>query len=208
MLGVADTLCNAIRQGAEYAAADESLSSLHSLWLDLAEQELMDITGADLPKQGLRGRGPRLVWKSILPEKRGTGHGASAAAALAWLDDMLRDLSRVTVRGEDDADERLGLAAQLLVAMRADRPRNSEETVAEATVCEVEGLIKRAMELVNAEAQPAGDRPISECDGDIGGQRRGPAAALDAWRSELGDLASATRAPGDGDDDRAQGKIR
>ncbi len=95
MLAAAERLCDATRGGAQTEAAEAALDDLYGMWVDVAEQELMDATGTSLAKEGTRGGGPRVIWRSILPEKRGAGHGDSEAAAWAWAEDLLRDLSTV-----------------------------------------------------------------------------------------------------------------
>ncbi len=47
------------------------LGELYQNWADQAELELVEGTyaGHDMPKKGLRGRAPVLVWRSILPER-------------------------------------------------------------------------------------------------------------------------------------------
>ncbi len=152
LLTTANGLCDAVRAGAQEGAADHALSELYALWADLAEQELIDINGAPVAKEGMRGKGPRFVWKSILPERRGTGYGGSRAAAWAWLDDLLRDLSRVTAK-TDPQDERLGLVAQLRVAAQADRPRNFAAAVPLSTITDIERLIDDALDLIAADAE-------------------------------------------------------
>ncbi len=69
-LSAADGLCKAIRGGAKEETAERALTDLYAVWLDLAEQELIDLTGTRIGKEGLRGGGPRLVWRSVLPEKK------------------------------------------------------------------------------------------------------------------------------------------
>ncbi len=205
----ADILCDAARNGAERGAVEAALADLYALWLDVAEQELMDITGTPVKKEGLRGKGPRFIWKSVLPEKRGTDHGGSASAALAWLEDLLRDLSRVSAKSEAACD-RLGLATQLLVALRADMPRNCAATISEGDVSKVEDLIRGAIDFIKRDAdyltddghgdhdardERAGDehdaddvRGDGPADGDRLGDevRDGPWAQ---WRCRLDELA-------------------
>ncbi len=65
----ADALCRYARGGGEDNVARSRLDELYSMWADLAEQELCDITATNIPKYGCRGDGPSLTWKSILPER-------------------------------------------------------------------------------------------------------------------------------------------
>ncbi len=56
--------------GADFTNA---FSRLYSQWADAAEKEVIESTGAhfygDPKKQGLRGKAPVLVWRSIVPER-------------------------------------------------------------------------------------------------------------------------------------------
>jgi hypothetical protein len=47
------------------------LGNLYAWWSDLAEEELMEcaVDGQTMPKKGLRGRAPVLVWRSVVPER-------------------------------------------------------------------------------------------------------------------------------------------
>ncbi len=47
------------------------LGDIFSRWADAAERELIEATvdGHNIPKTGLRGKAPVLVWKSVLPER-------------------------------------------------------------------------------------------------------------------------------------------
>ncbi len=47
------------------------LGELYAWWADLAEEELIECTynGHQMPKKGLRGKAPVLVWRSVLPEQ-------------------------------------------------------------------------------------------------------------------------------------------
>ena len=49
--------------------AFEELSNAYKNWADLSEQSLCGIVGQTLPKYGLRGCMPVLVWKSVLPQQ-------------------------------------------------------------------------------------------------------------------------------------------
>ncbi len=125
MLATANNWCQAVKAGAGEGAADAALADMYALWMDLAEQELMDITGTAMVKEGTRGGGPRLAWKSILPERSGSQSKGSESAAWAWAEDLLRDLRRVAATGDGSLGERMGLATQLLLATKAERPRGS-----------------------------------------------------------------------------------
>ncbi len=194
VLSAADGLCEAIRGGAQEDAAERALTDLYSLWLDVVEQELLDVTGTSIGKEGLRGGGPRLIWRSLLPEKRGTGSGASASAAWAWMDDLLRDLSRVSAR-RDAREDRLALAAQLRVAAQADRPRGCDRFLPEATVVKVNELVSEAICLVMKDDD---DLPMTH--GDDGALTDDPMGFDDVddnwkeWHGKLQSLVSEARA--------------
>ncbi len=49
------------------AAVDKEYQEAFECWADLAELEVQRATGEKLLKGGLRGRMPRLFWRSILP---------------------------------------------------------------------------------------------------------------------------------------------
>ncbi len=90
---VNDLVCFA-RDGGGFEQVEQLLSDLYSIWMDTAEGELADITGTALPKLGCRGRGPKMAWRSILPENS-RAPPPSGASALAWLMDIARDATRI-----------------------------------------------------------------------------------------------------------------
>ncbi len=69
-------------------------------WADLAERELHGATGEPEVKLGLRGRAPRLFWRSILPEKV-SPRSSDAVVAIRALASLIDDLKRIT-RSEND----------------------------------------------------------------------------------------------------------
>ncbi len=104
LLKVAEELVSFVRADGDYDHADRLLTETYARWMDMAEEELADATGTDLPKWGCRSKGPRLRWKSVLPEVRRTPK-PSGAAALAWLMDIARDATRIPAhRKNSDAD--------------------------------------------------------------------------------------------------------
>ncbi len=199
LLATANLLCDATRNGAQEEAAEGALSDLYSVWLDLAEQELLDVTGATIPKEGTRGGGPRVAWRSILPEKRGGGHGNSAAAAWAWAEDLVRDLSRVAT-ADEPIDDRIGLAAHLLVAARAERPRCAAVIPAEL-LSRVESFIEDAVTMlkdgemaVDDDAGEDGLRTLPRRDDArrVDGRGRGIEGAYigwEAWKHQVDEAA-------------------
>ncbi len=83
------------RDGGKFEQVEQLLSDLYAIWMDTAEEELADITGTALPKSGCRGQGPKVAWRSILPETS-KAPPPSGASALAWLMDIARDATRLS----------------------------------------------------------------------------------------------------------------
>ncbi len=109
-----------VREGGQFERAERLLSDIYALWLDTAEEELADITGVDLPKKGCRSSGPRLVWRSILPEAS-RAPTPSGASALAWLADIARDATRLAQpRRSEDAVQGEALNSVLRKALDED----------------------------------------------------------------------------------------
>ncbi len=90
--------------------AEACLEEAYRVWADTAEQELMDVTGADIPKTGLRGLRPNVVWRSILPERAPQEKHPRTAVAMALhgmgqeLDRILRSACRRNRRDGDGDD--------------------------------------------------------------------------------------------------------
>ncbi len=74
------------------ADAQAALDLAYEKWAGLAEWELRDATGAEVPKMGLRGSLPRLVWRSIVPEKVGRGDHSGHANDCRRRRALIRDL--------------------------------------------------------------------------------------------------------------------
>ncbi len=126
----------------DYDEVMTEFSALHVKWADKAERELEGVTGAQVPKAGLRGRQPRLVWRSIIPERRNQ-HDGDKADACRWLmtiaHDVLRGgdaLSRKTDAGAEGLDEGEGVE---------DREADTEENTL-ADECSEEWRRFRAIE--------------------------------------------------------------
>ncbi len=90
------------------------LGTLYKHWTDLAERELVECTvdGQSLPKMGLRGCPPVMVWRSILPERAKTSAAAddeltlwrNAANAAVGMQRITMDLmNAATDDGENQA---------------------------------------------------------------------------------------------------------
>ncbi len=69
------------------------IDKAYARWANLAEEELMLYSGKEVKKAGERARLPRLVWRSIVPE-RAPRQEYPRAAALAWLRSILGELTR------------------------------------------------------------------------------------------------------------------
>ncbi len=75
------------------AAVDRDFQRAYEEWADLAEVELQQITGDVAPKLGLRGRRPRLYWRSVLPEKV-EPRSSDVVVALRSLANVLLEMQR------------------------------------------------------------------------------------------------------------------
>ncbi len=108
---------DALKESMPIEGLKKRLGELFRRWADEAEKELAEATveGKQLPKYGLRGRAPVLVWRSILPEKpRQSGDGDS-------------------VRWRNLANAALGLQRLALDARRRQRRANRQESDSSAT---------------------------------------------------------------------------
>ncbi len=74
--------------------ADDLMQSAYAAWANAAEEELEAVTGIVLPKKGVRAKCPRLVWRSVLPEKR-VASGFSRPSAAVWLKGVVAELQRI-----------------------------------------------------------------------------------------------------------------
>ncbi len=78
-------------------AADvgDRLEKAYAMWANKAEEELEQYTGSRLAKRGERSKRPKLVWRSVMPEKR---HQVSfpTLAATVWLRGKSSELHRIT----------------------------------------------------------------------------------------------------------------
>ncbi len=79
------------------AAAKEvqgRLDEAYDAWCRRAEAEVADATGSEPRKRGLRGKRPKLVWASVLPEARAR-KGQSEEARMTWLRGFTNELTRL-----------------------------------------------------------------------------------------------------------------
>ncbi len=56
-------------ESANLADVENELGTMYEVWADMAEREVAELTGFSPTKYGLRGRKPKLVWRSTVPEK-------------------------------------------------------------------------------------------------------------------------------------------
>ncbi len=78
---------------ADYDAIMDELEHLYVDWADIAELELCDATGESIPKTGLRGRHPCMVWRSVVPERPPRADG-DYADAVRWMASIVMELRR------------------------------------------------------------------------------------------------------------------
>jgi hypothetical protein len=114
-------------EGHDLDGLQRRLGEAFRKWADAAELELMEATydGYSMPKTGLRGRAPQLVWRSILPERpTDIAQGRSAR----WRDvanaalDAQRIATDVTRRAAEVATPRTGGTARTSTSRMAARP--------------------------------------------------------------------------------------
>ncbi len=70
-------------------------------WCSVAEVEVANATGTDPAKWGLRGRPPKMRWRSVLPERAPRG-GQPLAAVASWLRGVAVELAQITKVINDD----------------------------------------------------------------------------------------------------------
>ncbi len=138
-----EDLVSFTRGGGSFEQVEHLLSEMYAVWMDTAEDELADITGTALPKRGCRGRGPKVAWRSILPEAS-RKPPPSGASALAWLADIARDATRLARPPSDSdllkADE---LVEVLLTAMD-DAIEGKEELEIDGSLTRMRSLLEDA----------------------------------------------------------------
>ncbi len=172
----ADSLCAYARRGGCAKVAADKLDVLYKQWADTAEDELADVTASSPSKRGRRGVHPRLMWRSLLPERTGRfGHTkASPSAAWAWLADVLRDASRLRQKTcELDAEEAAERYSQPVQRPRRNRrhrvqprwpnrdaPRRDDDGGPEADRDEREDVYEALLKALDSEL-----RPFDEVDG-------------------------------------------
>ncbi len=72
--------------------AQRSLDDAYAAWANLAEEELRGVTGGQLPKKGCRAEGPKLVWRTIVPERTHRGRRSKAADEWRSTNAKVRDM--------------------------------------------------------------------------------------------------------------------
>ncbi len=88
---------------ARRACVEDVLESAYAAWADNAELELEGVTGVPLKKRGERACRPKVVWRSVLPEKRSKGAVFSLPAAAVWLRGIVVELQRIVGVAEEEA---------------------------------------------------------------------------------------------------------
>jgi hypothetical protein len=171
------------------------LEDLYGLWVDYAEDELADITGTALPKMGKRSGGPRLVWKSILPEVRRApprlgrppwpGWRTSPEMPSGWRPPPSHEED---IRGHELID--------ILRHALEEEVTGKDVLVADGSIRRVKGILTAAEALVDDDAAPVDSRWIkwtAEAEaalGDLRGRHVKAAAGeptdrLREWREWL-----------------------
>ncbi len=159
LLDAADDLCRFARDGGDETAAKRRLNDIFGNWANLAEDELCDVTGHVLSKWGCRGAGPRMAWRSIVPERSKGCGGEAGADALAWAADIVRDASRLVRRagvfgdGDDDGEGALDddgtptLFDLLVDELATGQPMGKADIVGDGTVDLVKSILGEARDL-------------------------------------------------------------
>jgi hypothetical protein len=91
---VAEAALAGARAKVSGAEVDDLLEQAYSQWAHLAEEELQSYTGTVLAKRGERSLRPRLVWRSVIPEKK-FRQGYPKAAAATWLNGIAGEVVRI-----------------------------------------------------------------------------------------------------------------
>ncbi len=89
---VAQAALAAARAGTE--TFDDVLELAYGAWADLAEAEIEIYTGTYCKKRGERAKRPKLVWRSVLPERK-LQPRFSRPAAITWLRSIAAELQRI-----------------------------------------------------------------------------------------------------------------
>ncbi len=114
--GELEELIKAARKGGR-KAVEQDYQRLLERWADLAEVELQQVTGETTAKAQLRGRRPRLYWRSVLPEKV-QPRTSDSVVALRAIANALMDLQRLTDGRERESEGPRGRGSQFGSAAR------------------------------------------------------------------------------------------
>ncbi len=79
----------------DHQAAQEVLNEAYATWANMAEEKLESVTGHTLPKRGCRAAGPKLVWRTVIPETMHRGQRSIAADAYRRMRASIRDMQLV-----------------------------------------------------------------------------------------------------------------
>ncbi len=100
----AEAALQAARSGS--GATQDLLDDAYGHWADIAEREVAEYTGESPKKWGERGKMPRVVWRSVVPETSPVKRTSHAAVA-AWLATTVTEVCRIAaeVAVPEDVDE-------------------------------------------------------------------------------------------------------
>ncbi len=73
---------------------EKILEAAYKVWADGAEEDLEAYAGVTLAKRGERGKRPKLVWRTVLPEKK-IVHTYPTLAAAVWLRGIAAEMQRI-----------------------------------------------------------------------------------------------------------------
>ncbi len=103
-----------VRNSGSEARAQRAIDEAYAAWAKTADRELQQITGKNFEGPSLRGEAPRLVWKSIVPE-RVTPREQGDAEPWRYADAAAREMMR-TLEGcnGDGGDEEAAVWEEML----------------------------------------------------------------------------------------------
>ncbi len=93
----------------------ESLTERTKSSLTSPKKELQDATGYIVKKEGTRGLPPKLIWKSIIPEKKAATESAGKVTTCRSRESQLRDTMSISETANDGATEELKERARELM---------------------------------------------------------------------------------------------
>ncbi len=96
---VAEAALAGARARIDSDAVDDLLETAYAEWAYWAEEELQHYTGTCLGKRGNRGARPKLVWRSVVPERKFSQEYPRAATA-TWLSGIAGEVVRIARAAE------------------------------------------------------------------------------------------------------------